>query len=105
MRTNVDENRQIGRAFAEKANAAAGPVAFLIPLRGVSILDGDGQVFCDREADRAMFTALRDNLREDISVVDLDVNINDAAFADKAVEMMLHLIEQQRVRSSPNAQA
>jgi uncharacterized protein (UPF0261 family) len=105
MRTNVDENRQIGRAFAEKANAAAGPIAFLIPLRGVSILDGDGQVFCDREADQAMFTALRDNLRADISVVDLDANINDAAFADKAVEMMLHLIEQQRVRISPNAQA
>ncbi|MCB0084232.1 MAG: Tm-1-like ATP-binding domain-containing protein, partial [Caldilineaceae bacterium] len=43
MRTNIEENRQMGKIFAEKANAAKGPVAFLIPLRGVSILDGDGE--------------------------------------------------------------
>ena len=44
----------MGQIFAEKANAARGPVAFLIPLNGVSILDGDDQPFCDRDADRAM---------------------------------------------------
>ena len=32
MRTNVEENRRMGQMFAEKANAATGPVAFLIPL-------------------------------------------------------------------------
>ena len=90
MRTNVEENRRMGHVFAEKANAATGPVAFLIPLRGVSILDGDGQPFCDREADQAMFAALRENLRPGIPVVEVDANINDPAFADKAVEMMLH---------------
>jgi uncharacterized protein (UPF0261 family) len=68
MRTNVDENRRMGQVFAEKANAAKGPVAILIPLRGVSILDGDAQPFCDREADEAMFAALRDNLRDGIQV-------------------------------------
>jgi uncharacterized protein (UPF0261 family) len=96
MRTSADENRQIGRAFAEKANAAAGPVAFLIPLRGVSILDGDGQPFCDRDADQAMFAALRENLRRGIPIVELDANINDTSFADKAVEMMLGLIQQEQ---------
>src|ERR1700733_8603350 len=34
MRTNTEENRQMGKIFAEKANAAKGPVAFLLPLRG-----------------------------------------------------------------------
>ena len=29
MRTNAEENQKMGKAFAEKANAAAGPVAFL----------------------------------------------------------------------------
>jgi uncharacterized protein (UPF0261 family) len=92
MRTNVEENRRMGEAFAEKANAAQGPVAFLIPLRGVSILDGDGQPFCDREADEAMFSTLRASLRSDIPIVELDANINDPTFASKAVEMMLDLI-------------
>lgn len=94
MRTNAEENAEMGRIFAEKANAATGPVAFLIPLRGVSILDGDGQLFCDREADQAMFNAVKANLRDDIEVVDLEANINDREFAEKAVAMMLALIEQ-----------
>jgi uncharacterized protein (UPF0261 family) len=96
MRTNVDENRQMGEIFAKKANAATGPVAFLIPLRGVSMLDGDGQPFCDREADRAMFDAIKANAKPGIPIVEVDLNINDPAFAAKAVEMMLELIQHKR---------
>lgn len=96
MRTNVDENRTMGRIFAEKANAARGPVAFLAPLRGVSILDGDGQPFCDRAADRAMFHAIREHLRADIPYAEVDCNINEAPFAAKAVEMLLELVERRR---------
>jgi uncharacterized protein (UPF0261 family) len=93
MRTNVAENRRLGKIFAEKANAATGPVAILIPLRGVSILDGDGQPFCDRDADQAMFAALRQHLRPDIRLVELDANINDPAFAASATKMMLEMID------------
>lgn len=92
MRTNARENRLMGEEFAKKANAATGPVAFLCPLKGVSILDGDGQPFCDREADQALFDAIKANLNEGIPVVELDCNINDAEFASKSVEMMLGLI-------------
>jgi uncharacterized protein (UPF0261 family) len=94
MRTNAVENREMGEIFARKANTAKGPVAFLLPLRGVSMLDGDGQPFCDRDADSAMFQAIKTNLRPDIPVVEIDANINDPAFASKAVEMMLELIRQ-----------
>jgi len=92
MRTNVEENRRLGEIFAAKANAATGPTAFLIPRRGVSILDGDGQPFCDRRADEAMFAALREHLRPEIPVVEVDANINDALFTQRAVDMMLTLI-------------
>ncbi len=96
MRTNVEENRRMGEIFAQKANAAQGPVAFLIPLKGVSMLDGDGQQFCDREADRAMFEAIKANLKPGITVVEVDLNINDPLFAAKAVEMILELIQQKQ---------
>ena len=92
MRTNREENERMGKIFAEKANASSGPVAFLIPLRGVSILDGDGELFCDRDADQAMFDALKANLRGDIEVVEMDNNINDPQFSAKAVEMLLDLM-------------
>ena len=94
MRTNKEENAKMGKVFAEKANAAKGPAAFLIPLRGVSMLDGDNEPFCDREADRAMFDAIKANLREGIELVEMDNNINDPEFSAKAVEMMLALIKQ-----------
>src|SRR6478672_9910357 len=93
MRTNVEENRQLGEIFADKANVATGPIAVLIPRHGVSILDGDGQSFCDRRADEAMFTALRERLHPEISFVEMNANINDAIFAKQAVEMLLQLIE------------
>ncbi|MBL7189082.1 MAG: Tm-1-like ATP-binding domain-containing protein [Phycisphaerae bacterium] len=96
MRTNRQENEKMGQIFAEKANVAKGPVAFLIPLKGVSILDGDGQPFCDRDADKAMFDAIKANLKEGVTVVETDNNINDPEFSAKAVEMMLDLIEQAR---------
>jgi uncharacterized protein (UPF0261 family) len=92
MRTNIEENHRMGEIFAKKANEARGPVAFLIPLRGVSILDGDGQPFCDRAADNAMFDGIKSGLRKNIPVVEMDVNINDPKFAAKAVDMMLELI-------------
>jgi uncharacterized protein (UPF0261 family) len=92
MRTNVEENRRLGEIFAAKANASRGPLAFILPLRGVSILDGDGQLFCDREADQAMFAALRENLRQDIPVVEVDANINEPEFVQRAADMMLQLI-------------
>jgi uncharacterized protein (UPF0261 family) len=94
MRTSAEENRQMGEIFARKANAAKGPLAFLIPLRGVSMLDGEGQPFCDRAADQAMFDAIKKNLRPGIPFVEVDQNINDPEFAAKAVEWILQLIQQ-----------
>lgn len=94
MRTNADENRELGRIFAAKANAARDPVAFLLPLRGVSILDGEGQRFCDREADAAFFNALRADLRPDIRVEELDCNINAPSFSARAVALLLELIKE-----------
>ena len=96
MRTNTEENQKMGKAFAEKANAAKGPVAFLFPLKGVSILDGEGERFCDRDVDQVIFDTIKANLKDGIAVEEVDHNINDPEFAAKAVEMMLDLISQKK---------
>jgi uncharacterized protein (UPF0261 family) len=93
MRTTVEENAALGRIFAEKANRARGPVACLLPLRGVSILDSEGQIFWWPEADWAMFDALKVNLRPGMPVEVMDANINDSAFADRAVQMLVQMME------------
>jgi uncharacterized protein (UPF0261 family) len=92
MRTNIEENKTMGKIFAEKANDAQGPTAFLLPLNGVSILDGDGERFCDRDANRAMFDTLKQNLNDNVPVEEIEANINDREFAERAVAMLLELI-------------
>lgn len=100
MRTNIQENERMGMIFTEKANASSGPVAFLLPQKGVSILDGDGQLFCDRDADKAIFETIQQNVRPDICVAEVAANINDREFSDRAVEMLLELISQQSNKGS-----
>ena len=93
MRTNVVENKRIGEMIAAAANAATGPVAVLIPLKGVSQLDSPGGEFWDEKADRACFNAIKKNLKPGIPVLELDNNINDPEFADRAVETLLAMLE------------
>lgn len=96
MRTNAAENAEMGRIFAEKANRNQAPVAILLPMRGVSILDGEGQPFCDWDADRALFDQLEADIKPEIPIERLDCNINDPAFAERAVQTLLSLIEKSK---------
>jgi len=86
----------MARAFAAHANVATGPIAFLLPLRGLSILDGDGERFCDREADQAFAETLREHLKPEIPIHEVDANINDTSFSTRAVELMLELIDSRK---------
>ena len=92
MRTIADENRAIGEMIARAANASKGPVAILIPLRGVSQLDSPGGAFWDPEADGACFEAIKENLMPNIPFIEIDNNINDPEFAEKAVDLLLEML-------------
>jgi uncharacterized protein (UPF0261 family) len=81
MRTTADECAQLGLRLAEKLNAAAGATAVFVPLKGVSQIDAEGQPFHDPEADAALFRALRDGLADTVELHELDLHINDPAFA------------------------
>lgn len=92
MRTNVEENRRIGEMIAAAANASTGPVAILLPLKGVSQLDSPGGPFWDPEADAACYEAIKAHLKPGIPVIEMDNNINDPAFAEKAVDVLLTML-------------
>lgn len=93
MRTTPAENARLGRILAQKANQSAAPVAFYLPLRGVSVLDSPGGEFWWPEADQALFEAIKAHVNENIQVVELDCNINDAAFATAVTEKLLEFLE------------
>jgi len=97
MRTTPQENAELGRILAEKANASKGPVQVFLPLRGVSILDSvtdEGpQLFWWPEADQALFDGIKRHIRKDIPVHELDVNVNDPQFASATAGALLEMVK------------
>ena len=87
MRTTPEECARIGRFIADKLNRMEGPVRFLIPEGGVSLIDAPGQPFWDPAADTALFDAIASGLRATSSrkIVRLPHNVNDPAFVDALV--------------------
>ena len=91
MRTTPEENARIGAGIAQKLSAATGPVAILLPGRGVSAIDKVGQPFDDPLARKALHDAIRAGVHG-IEVAELDLHINDFGFADAAAWKLLELM-------------
>lgn len=87
MRTTVEENKQFASWIANKLNQSKQPIQVLIPEKGVSLIDDEGQPFYDPEADAALFEGLESQIvqTEDRVVKRFKNNINDAAFAQALV--------------------
>ena len=116
MRTTREENADIGATIAHKLSAAKGPVAILLPGRGVSAIDKEGQPFDDPAARKALHDAIRSGVQQRlrlrraseasraaasgggapravrIDVTELDLHINDPDFADAAARKLLELM-------------
>jgi uncharacterized protein (UPF0261 family) len=83
MRTTADENEALGRTIGQKLSRGRRPVKLLVPLRGVSAIDCEGQPFFDPEADRRLFAAIRENIGAHVQLIELDMHINDIRFAER----------------------
>jgi uncharacterized protein (UPF0261 family) len=92
MRTTPQENAELGRIIAHKLNSGKGRTVMMLPLKGVSAIDAEGQPFYSPEADSALFAAIRANLASHIELVELDKHINDPAFAAALAERLLGLL-------------
>lgn len=96
MRTTPEENARMGEIFAEKLNAAKGPVKVFIPRKGWSELDAPDQPFWWPEADQAFIDSLKKGLRPDIPVIELDYNINDPEFATAVAQALLDMLSEKQ---------
>ncbi len=97
MRTTPEECRQIAEIIARKLNAATGPTELFVPLRGVSMIAVEGQVFHDPEADAALIDTLRASLDPARVVVhELDTDVNDPSFALAMADRLHELMKEAR---------
>jgi uncharacterized protein (UPF0261 family) len=98
MRTTAAENKAFGSFIAAKLNQMEGPVRFLLPLKGVSMIDAPGKPFHDPVADRMLFDTLESEFRPGPNrrLIKLDLSINDPAFAKALVDHFLDIMPMQQ---------
>ena len=76
-----------------KLNEARGPLTVFVPLKGVSLIATEGQVFHDPAADEALFCTLRENLDPEVDLRELDLDVNDPEFAHALADRLHTLYE------------
>ncbi len=92
MRTTSEECAALGKIIAEKLNQSTGPTSLMLPLKGVSMIDNNGQPFYNPKADAALFNAIREHAGDAVELLEYDLHINDEAFADALVDKLLSLL-------------
>lgn len=93
MRTTPEECAELGKIIAAKLNQCTGPATLFMPLKGVSMIDAEGQPFHSPEADQALFRAVRDNLDTDkVELIEMNMNINDLDFAVAVANRLLRML-------------
>ena len=91
VRASAEEMAGVGHFIAEHLNAGRGPRAVLIPLRGFSMLNRAGSALYDEPANKAFTETMRRELAPEVERVEIDAHINDAAFADAAIDTFMRL--------------
>ncbi|OTA02997.1 hypothetical protein A9Z42_0034340 [Trichoderma parareesei] len=92
LRTSPDECREIGEFIAKKLRKTKRPdlVQVWIPKGGVSMIAVPGGPFEDKEADRALFEAVRKGLSgSGIEIVEDERHVNDEGFARDIAEALV----------------
>ena len=90
-RTTKEENIHLAKVIAKKLNASKAPVHVVLPKKGFSMIDCVDGPFWDQETDDALRTVLKENLKVEIPVTEVDANINDPECSRVAAEAIMSL--------------
>ncbi len=93
MRTTPEETAELGKIMARKLSEAKGQTTVLIPTQGVSAIDKIGQPFDLPAARDAWRENLKAHIGDNVTVIEMDVHINDDEFATKLAETLLESLK------------
>jgi len=91
IRLSPEELQEVAGVFAEKLNKATGPVTVMIPLNGWSSADLPGNDTHDPEEDHIFTQVLREKLKPEVKVLEVNANMEDPEFARAVVEIALKM--------------
>ena len=89
-RTSVEEMQKIAQEVANRLNRSQNKklIKFILPTRGFSSLSVEGGALFEPESDQAFIEALKKYLDDDISIQEVDADINTPEFARAVVEAL-----------------
>ena len=96
MRSNAEENCRAGKILADKLNRAHGKTVLMLPLRGLSMVSGDGMELDDKEADHALFCTLKEHVSDQVEIVEIDAHINAPEFAEALCQQLEKYVPRNR---------
>ena len=88
VRIDAAGMRKVAGVLAARLNAAIGPTAFALPLRGFSAESRPGGAIHDPAADEAFRSELRARLAPSVALVEIDAHINDPVFVRRACTLL-----------------
>ncbi len=91
IRLAPEELKEVAGVFAGKLNQAKGPVVVLIPQKGWSAADLPGNDTHDPAEDQLFTQVLRERLKPDIQIIEVNANMEDSEFSNAVVENALKI--------------
>ena len=91
LRLDPFELKQVAQEFARKLNGAKAPVKLMIPLKGWSSVDAEGNPTYDPAEDRIFVDTLREILDPKIEIIEVDANMEDPIFSERVTQAALEI--------------
>lgn len=105
-RTSAEEVAEIAKNVAQKLNKAETLACVMVPTKGWSTLSVEGAELYNPEADSAFVPALQESLKANISVVEVEAELNTEIFACALVQKLHSFIEANTEHTAtPNIEA
>jgi uncharacterized protein (UPF0261 family) len=93
VRVTSDEMKAVANLVADKLNMSRGSIAVAIPLHGFSYQGHAEGHLADHDSDMTFVRILKQKLRKDIPVIEVDAHINDSLFAQAVCSLLFELID------------
>jgi len=99
IRLTDNESRLLAETISQRLNQSRNPLKILIPLKGWSEADREGDVLFHPESSEAFCETLEKSLNPAIEIIKVQHHINDKAFAIEAAGIMMSMIGNNSIRN------
>ncbi|MCX8110486.1 MAG: Tm-1-like ATP-binding domain-containing protein [Syntrophorhabdaceae bacterium] len=93
LRASPEELKKAAMEFIRKLNSASGPIKIVLPMKGWSSVDVPGSITYDPQEDKIFVNELKNGLKKDIDIIEVDANMEEPGFAEAVVKASISIFK------------